>query len=248
MDIISKSYALPAHALHHAAQAIKTDGWIFIAGDDLKQDLALEEDSLSSFSRYWDSLSRDEFMADNGTYRYRRYSQFELCDPQGELTLLPHTAYSQPKNINTLNGGVDRVYPPLEEGFITHPLFTSLLRELGNLFNQAEGERCTWRIRLHPYRILTDAEETGKPTPEGLHRDGVDYIAMMLLRRVNVSGGITTVTDNARNVLCTKALNQPLDVIVADDHRVMHEVSPILCSKGSQGYRDVLVIAYERVK
>lgn len=30
--------------------------------------------------------------------------------------------------------------------------------------------------------------------------------------------------------------------------RVMHEVSPILCSKGSQGYRDVLVIAYERVK
>lgn len=180
MDIVSKSYALPAHAIHHAAQTIKTDGWIFIAGDDLKQDLALEEDSLSSFSRFWDSLSRDEFMADNGTYRYRRYSQFELCDPQGELMLLPHTAYSQPKNINTLNGGIDRVYPPLEEGFIAHPLFTSLLRELGNIFNQAEGER--------------------------------------------------------------------LDVIVADDHRVMHEVSPILCSKGSQGYRDVLVIAWERVK
>ena len=69
---------------------------------------------------------------------------------------------------------------------------------------------------------------------------------MMLIRRVNVSGGVTTVTDNARNVLCTKTLSQPLDVIVADDHRVMHEVTPILCSKGSQGYRDVLVIAWER--
>ena len=246
METIRHYYALPTGVINHAAQAIQTDGWLFIAGDDLQDDLELDEEYISSFSRYWDSLSRDEFMADNGTYRYRRYSQFELRDPDGELKLLTHEPYSQPKNINTLNGGVDRVYPPLEEGFINHPLFISILRGLGRIFNQAEGETCKWRIRLHPYRILTDAEETGKPTPEGLHRDGVDYIAMMLIRRVNVSGGVTTVTDNERNVLCTKTLSQPLDVIVADDHRVMHEVTPILCSKGSQGYRDVLVIAWER--
>ncbi|MDT3641387.1 hypothetical protein ROM51_22810, partial [Cronobacter sakazakii] len=85
METISQYYALPTCSINHAAQAIKNDGWIFIAGEELKDDLELGEEYISSFSRYWDSLARDEFMADNGTYRYRRYSQFELRDPEGEL-------------------------------------------------------------------------------------------------------------------------------------------------------------------
>ncbi|WJY14099.1 2OG-Fe dioxygenase family protein [Pectobacteriaceae bacterium CE90] len=246
MELIDEFYALPLNLINTTANEIKKQGWAFIAGQDVIDDLELDYDYVSSFGCYWDSLVRDEFMADNGTYRYRRYSHFRLEDPHGKLILLPHEPYSQSTEFNYLNGGVERYYPPLETSFINHPLFISLIRGLAQIFNCAEKETRTWTIRLHPYRILTNKIETGKPTPEGLHRDGVDYIAMALIRRVNVSGGVTTITDSQRTPLHSKTLNQPMDIIVADDRRIMHEVSPISCSQGSQGYRDVLVIAFER--
>lgn len=240
-------------SLSHAGQLIlgtdlRSQGWAFGRGTDVARWFNLDDESWQEFAEYWEGLSLDEHMADRGTYRYRRYSEFEF-QKGGDLKILPHKPYEQPKNINTLNGGVARQFLPLEQGFIEHPFFSALLAGMAGIFDDAQGQRCRWNIRLHPYRIVTNDYEQGKPTPEGRHRDGVDYIIMMLVRRVGITGGITRVSSPDNTTLFEGMLARCLDMIVADDRQVLHEVSPIDCAHpGEDGYRDALIIAFTRME
>ena len=79
----------------------------------------------------------------------------------------------------------------------------------------------------------------GRPTPEGAHRDGVDYVAVILLARVGVRGGETRVFDAAGPLGVRFTLEQPGSALVMDDARVVHETTPIL-----SGHRDTLVLTY----
>ena len=92
-------------------------------------------DNWNSFSNFWKNLKQDTFMADSGTYRYRRYSKFLYNNKTKELELLPHEAYIQPAYINSLNGDIERVYEPLEDGMINTLFFKKYLQWLGNIFS-----------------------------------------------------------------------------------------------------------------
>lgn len=126
-------------------------------------------------------------------------------------------------------------------------IFFELLAGISRVFDEAVGGRSDWNIRLHPYRIVTNDYEQGKPTPEGRHRDGVDYIVMMMVHREEITGGVTRVSDNLNKTPFEVQLTNPLDLIVGDDHQIMHEVSLINYIEASgEGYRDALVIAFTR--
>jgi len=198
------------------------------------------------FARHWDDLLLDEYMRGGGTYRFRRYSQLELSTATGELKLLPHEPYQQSAMINTLNGGFERHFDPVEDSFLANPFFTGLMRWMGQSYTAACGHD-TWNIKLHPYRIIA-TEGAGEPSPEGLHRDGVDYICSFMVRKCNVSGGKTVITDADRNEQCRFTLEQPGDIMIGDDHETMHGVSPIeiITPNKPVAYRDVLVVAFTK--
>lgn len=228
-------------------QQLREAGWSHAPAAEVRAAPALAGSAAwAAFADAWNRLTLDRYMGDKGTYRYRRYSQFLLAGPGAPLVRLPHGPYEQPAYINGLNGGIERHFDPLEDDFVANPLFDSLLRALARVFDQAGGASA-WNIRLHPYRILAQEGVPGNPTPEGLHRDGVDYIVSMMVRRHNVTGAQTTVTDNGGAVLANITLAQPLELLVADDARTMHAVSPVQRADGGcEAYRDVLVIAYTR--
>jgi len=204
------------------------------------------ETDWNAFARHWDDLLLDEYMRGGGTYRYRRYSQLELSVPTGEMTLLPHQPYEQSAMINTLNGGFKRHFDPVEQSFLDNPFFVGLMRWMGENYTAACGHD-TWNIKLHPYRIIA-TEGAGEPSPEGLHRDGVDYICSFMIRKCNVRGGETTITDADRNEKCRFTLEMPGDIMIGDDHATMHGVSPIeiIEAKKPVAYRDVLVVAFTK--
>ncbi len=89
-------------------------------------------------------------MADGGTYRFRRYGQFDVETSTGTLTALPHAPYLQESTINPLNGGVERHFDPLTEEFAADPLLRSLLLTMAALFTAVDGTT-DWNIKLHPY-------------------------------------------------------------------------------------------------
>lgn len=89
----------------------------------------------------------------------------------------------------------------------------------------------------------------GKPTPEGIHRDGVDFVLMAMVKRQNMQGGVTIIYDLEQNKLNSFELDKFLDIALVDDHRVFHGVSEITPSNNDMlAYRDVLVITFKEMK
>ena len=54
-----------------------------------------------------------------------------------------------------------------------------------------------WHVEVHQFRIEARRGEAGQPTPEGMHRDGVDYVLVLLVNRRNIASGVTSVHDLA---------------------------------------------------
>ena len=86
-----------------------------------------------------------------------------------------------------------------------------------------------------------------RPTPEGMHRDGVDHVLVLLIGRRNVRSGETSVHDLTGRTLGSFTLTEPLDAALVEDRRVMHGVTPVEpMDPASVGYRDVLVVTFKR--
>lgn len=221
-------------------------GYAHESGADVCAALRIAPNTWADFSAFWRGLTLDRFMADGGTYRLRRYGAFELQRP-GPLRLLPHEDYEQPHEINPLNGGVRRKFDPLEPGFAHHTVLEKFLTTLADVLDAVERKTVRWNIRLHPYRIRADLSSKGLPTPEGVHRDGVDYIVTLMVQRHNVEGGETVVTDTERHPVWHCTLTEPMEMLVANDRRTLHSVTPIVAADPLQlACRDVLVIAFTK--
>src|SRR4030095_1416658 len=92
----------------------------------------------------------------------------------------------------------------------------------------------------HQVRIEARPDAAGLPTPEGVHRDGVDYVLVLLVNRTNIESGTTTVHDHAGNTLGSFTLAAPLDAALVDDTRVKHGVTAVHPVDPSRpAYRDV---------
>ncbi len=233
---------------HELEESLSQFNYWFCSGGKLSRLPFYRSEDWQAFSDCWNRLELDNYMGDNGVYRYRRYGSFRYISEEKRLELQPHQSYSQPSTVNKLNGGIKRNYEPLESTFINHEFLRGLLTWCASTFNLLIDLGEDWDIKLHPYRILAMEGEVGCPTPEGLHRDGVDYILTLMINRHNVVGGETTITDESGKVLWQRQLLEPLDIVIEDDVRTRHIVTPIERSKPNvAGHRDVLVIAFARL-
>lgn len=222
--------------------------FLFLTGDALGGLLAVTPRDVASFADHWPRLTLDQHMGDGGTYRYRRYGEFD-APSNAPRRQMPHGPYEQPTYINGLNGGVSRRFDPLEPSFVADPVVNRLLDWLTRLCDQCEGSPQHWNIRLHPYRIVAGQAQAGNPTPEGLYRDGVDYIVSTMVSRCNVEGGESIVTDNHRQVLWQRTLKKPLDIMIGQDALTLHAVTPVVPLDPAQpAWRDVLVVAFTKVQ
>jgi hypothetical protein len=100
---------------------------------------------------------------------------------------------------------------------------------------------------MHQFRIEARPDVEGQPTPEGLHRDGVDWVLVLLVRRENVERGETNITDLQRALVSSFTLTDPMDAALVDDSRVFHGVTAIRPIDPSRpAFRDVLVVTFRR--
>ncbi|MFL6575428.1 MAG: 2OG-Fe dioxygenase family protein, partial [Povalibacter sp.] len=124
---------------------------------------------------------------------------------------------------------------------IALPAWSLLLMTLGEVFAAARPVT-QWYIEAHQFRIDT-AQGIGRPTPEGAHRDGVDYVAVILVGRQNVRGGETRVFEAQGIAGVRFTMTEPWTTLLLDDERVIHETTPIQ-PDGVNGVRDTLVLTY----
>jgi hypothetical protein len=115
------------------------------------------------------------------------------------------------------------------------------------VFGKLAHDTASWRVEVHQFRIEARVEAPGQPTPEGVHRDGVDFVLVLLVNRENLVSGVTTVYDLDGSSLGAFTLTDPFDATLVDDNRVAHGVTPVApLDPARPGFRDVLVVTLRR--
>jgi hypothetical protein len=196
------------------------------------------------FAASWDDLGPDTYMADGGRYRKRRHAVFAVgADGMVRQPAQPHY---QSRDYNTLNGGIERWFEPVSQPVGAGPTITTILTLCRRLF-ETMSPAPAWHVEVHQFRIEARLGQEGRPTPEGMHRDGVDYVLVLLVNRTNIASGMTSVHDLAGTPLGHFTLTAPLDAALVDDARVMHGVTPVEpLDPAEPGFRDVLVVTFRR--
>jgi hypothetical protein len=231
-----------------AAKVIQSKGFVALPGSQIKDALQREVDSLDwpNFAANWNSLVLDGYMSDGGRYRRRRYASFRA--PRNDaIRLNDRRPHFQKLDHNPLNGGIERWFEPFELQVFTSPIWKSLLNFARMTFDTCDPVAATWTIEAHQFRVSTEPGKTGLPTPEGAHRDGVDYVFMMLIDRQNVAGGMTCLTSETGERLAHLDLLQQGDAVLLHDTSIRHSVSAILIQENSiPAFRDMLVLTFVR--
>lgn len=222
------------------------NGFSFLKGAVTKK--LLDENAVKSwnnFAKSWDHLGIDRYMADHGRYRRRRYATFSISDPK-TIIRKPHQPHYQSRDYNLVNGGIERWFEPVTHAVASHPVLIALLQlswKIACNLTSPERRPPSWHVEIHQFRIEPSEDSAGLPTPEGLHRDGVDWVLVVLVHRHNIVSGKTTIHDLQKKEIGAFTLRHAFDTAFVDDNRVYHGVTAVHPKDPKQpAYRDVLVI------
>jgi hypothetical protein len=217
--------------------SLRQQGFAVLSPDSVCKLAGVAQTDLDALSASWNGLSPDQYLKDGGRYRRRRHASLEVSGPN--VRLMPHRAHWQPLSYNALHGGMQRWFEPVTPQVLDSTAWQGLLRWLAQVASQVQGAQ-PWFAEAHQFRIDT-TDGIGRPTPEGAHRDGVNWVAVFLVGRHGIKGGETRVfdVDSPRGQRFT--LSEPWSLLLLDDQRVIHETTPIQPVDG-EGWRDTLVV------
>jgi hypothetical protein len=234
----------PSIAVDALPQALTGVGHAVLAPEALRTLIDVDVTPLVALVPSWSDLPPDAFLRDGGRYRRRRHSCFIVDGAR--VQQVPHRPHWQPLEYNALHGGLERMFEPMKPDITAQPAWAALLRGLSAVCSQIKGVQ-PWFVEAHQFRIDT-TDGIGRPTPEGAHRDGVDFVAVVLVDRSGVKGGETRVFDADGPTGIRFTMSEPWTLLMLDDARVIHETTPIqpLQAGRLDGHRDTLVLTFRR--
>ena len=199
------------------------------------------------FAASWSDLGPDPYLEQVGRMRRRRHAVFSV-QADGSFALEPRQPHFQSLAYNRLQGDLERWFEPLADAAASSASLAAILRFGAACFGPMAPEVRSWKVEVHQFRIEATLDHAGEPTPEGVHRDGVDYVLVLLVARHNIARGTTTVHTPDGRTLGEFTLTVPLDTALVDDARVLHGVTPVTpLDPSAPAYRDVLVVTYRRI-
>jgi hypothetical protein len=205
-------------------------------------------DALRALSASWNDLPPDEYLRDGGRYRQRRHASFVVG--ADSCAQVPHRAHYQPLDYNALHGGLQRWFAPIADATVSAPAWATMLRALAGCLAKVRASE-PWYVEAHQFRIDT-RDGIGRPTPEGAHRDGVDFVAVFIVDRQAIRGGETRVFEADGPDGQRFTLSESWSLLLLDDTRMIHETTPIQPEQPGAagaadtlgGHRDTLVLTF----
>ena len=109
-----------------------------------------------------------------------------------------------------------RLFEPIEPATVAQPALAAAAARARRGLLAACAARSRWYVEAHQFRIDT-LEGIGRPTPEGAHRDGVDFVAVLLVGRTNIKGGETRVFEADGPDGKRFTMTEPWTLLLLDD-------------------------------
>jgi hypothetical protein len=183
-------------------------------------------------------LEIDESLLAKGfDYRKRAFSRFYLAVENGKFQIfpLPHQPFRQSPKYNRLFADVERYFPPMKLNASEHIKFVARKLEL--------DYHKEWECGVHQIRIMATDKSTGSPVPEGFHRDGFKFVAILVMMKKDIRGGKTTIASVKRGELLFRTTLQAGTGVVFDDVNLKHNTTDIQAKK-VEGFRDVIIVTF----
>ena len=226
------------------AAALNEGGFVFAEAPEMREALGDGLRDWAAFAASWNDLGLDTYMADGGRYRKRRHAAFRAA--ADGVTRKAHQPHYQSRDFNALNGGIARWFEPILDEAANTAAFQSILAFCNELFTGLTPVPA-WHVEVHQFRIEARPDAAGRPTPEGMHQDGVDWVLVLMVDRENIAEGETSIHGLDQRLLGSFTLREPLDSALVDDHRVFHGVTAVRALDPARpAHRDVLVVTFRR--
>lgn len=200
------------------------------------------------FAESWNELEDDQYLKKYGLFRQRRHGVYVVTGDAGVLCArrLPNRPHFQYSKYNTLQGGLLRELAPIKSD--QGEVLEELIEWGASVFAEFSGDaQLTCEVEAHQFRIAPKDGQPGEATPEGAHRDGVEFVVAMMVARENLEEGTTTFYDESQAAVGSHTLRAPLECVLVDDTRLWHGVTPVRARDPQKpAFRDVLVLTYKR--
>ncbi|GLQ90194.1 2OG-Fe dioxygenase family protein [Dyella flagellata] len=226
--------------------AVKRDGYSFVTAEVMQPLLQASGDlsDWDSFAASWNQLGPDPYLAATGRQRRRRHGTYAATS-NGAVMLVPHQPHYQSLQYNRLQGDIERWFEPLDPAIANGNSLLTILAFCNRFFGSLTPASLHWHVEVHQFRIEANATSAGEPTPEGSHRDGVDFVLVLLIDRHNIASGTTTIHAPDGKPLGDFTLTHPFDAALIHDPRVFHGVTPVTPLVADEpAHRDVLVVTF----
>lgn len=225
-------------------ELLRGDGFAFATHRAMESLLGAGMTDWAAFADSWNDLGPDDYLAAKGRHRKRRHAVF-AAGAEGTFERQPHQPHYQSVDYNTLQGGIERWFEPIAPAIADGASLRRILQLARDFFAPLAPQVARWRVEVHQFRIEARVGQAGEPTPEGVHRDGVDYVLVLLVNRENIESGTTTIHAADGTLLGSFTLTHPLDAALVDDARVFHGVTPVTPRDPARpAHRDVLVVTF----
>ena len=228
---------------------LEPHGFAFVAGERMRRELAAHASlaDWEAFAASWSDMPLDTHLPDGHRYRRRRHATLSARPGDERFTAEAHAPHYQGLEYNRLVGGIERWFEPIRPEVVAGPTFRAILGFCLRFFGGLKPA-AAWHIECHQFRIEARRDAEGLPTPEGVHRDGVDYVLVLLVGRENIESGTTTIHAHDGTLLGSFTLTAPLDAALVDDRRVAHGVTPVEpIDPARPAHRDVLVVTFRNM-
>ena len=237
--------AVPDSATRPLQAQLQRDGFAFVTAGTMQALLdAGRMDDWPTFAASWNDLATDSYLAERGRHRRRRHATYS-ASAAGDIRREPHQPHYQSLQYNPLQGDLQRWFEPVQPAVADGASLQRILAFCHATFAPLAPATLHWHIEVHQFRIEARAGEPGEPTPEGVHRDGVDYVLVLLIDRENIESGTTTIHAHDGSELGSFTLTHPLDAALVDDARVCHGVTAVTpLDPALPAHRDVLVVTF----
>jgi hypothetical protein len=236
----------PDPSVSALCDAVQRDGFCFVTAD-VMQPLRRASGELSdwqAFADSWNRLGPDPYLAATGRQRRRRHATYTVA-ARGEVALAPRQPHYQSLQYNRLQGDIERWFEPIDTAVAHGASLRTVLAFCRNVFGALAPGVERWHVEVHQFRIEASTDAAGEPTPEGSHRDGVDFVLVLLIDRHNVASGTTTIHTPDGEPLGDFTLTHPFDAALIHDPRVFHGVTPVTPLRSPEpAHRDVLVVTF----
>lgn len=212
----------------------------------------LSKESVECLSNSFENLPETDH--EDGKYRLRRFSRIEM-----RSTIFPavlrveikqNEDFTQSEDLNCHQGGKIRKFEDIEDDVVQSAGFGDICFQFKECNNLTDGQI----VEVHQMRIQTldrsDLLTKNGPwvvtpvSPEGIHRDGYDYICMVGINRRNINGGDLLVFSpkDRDNPIVSKPLS-PGDMFLLADNKLLHDATPINAIKRREkGFLDAFVL------